>query len=466
MLAEIAADASITAKSVTHIAGHNFWSVPRWIPLIPNDPTSPFLPIDLVLYRQSKRISPNEVIFRKIDECKNLNNYFRSITGGQQASAHFATNMEDKQLCLAISNMYDPCKQGGQITLQQGRLEHVHDDGTLELDNGTIIRTTSDDILLMCTGYRPCLNFFSKQILKELSYKPDDLLSPLILHRCIFHPSLPNLAFIGMYRGAYWGIFELQARWVAEIFVGLRSAPSVGVQEEGLDLERRIRDQDPRPQYPHRDYVGVANDLVKELFDIYPSTSLDFVSPIQFSRDEPDRLVTNEIHQLCEAANQGHFVAGVVFRALHQSRWTFERVIESSTKNVTLHGEAQFDATEQRTQLIYSEKTELITDELFDDLRNLFYIYDEERDMISIHFNKDNGGVGSFFHRICFYQPRSSTKSSSGWSATDEYQSDHQNYFISYLFAFNGICLSNFQVIYKITNSTNDCLITTVFHPK
>ena len=442
---EIAADAATTAKEILHIASRNFWSVPRWIPSVPNDPASPFLPIDLVFYRQSTRTTPHELFFRSTEEYKKINGYIRSMTGDHQRSAHFAPNREEKEFWLAISNMYNPWNRSDKIVLQQGRLKQLHTDGTLELDHGMTIPTTDNDVLLMCTGYRPCLDFFAEEILEKLSYKPDDLLCPVILHRCMFHPSLTNLAFVGMYRGAYWGIIELQARWVASVFAGHRPAPPLDVQKTGLDLEYQLRNQFPRPQFPHRDYVGMANDLVQEVFGTLPSKSLDMVLPIQFCSNEPDVNVTNEIMRLCEEARHGRFVAGVAFRALFQSRWTFERTRTTSSTSTNVHGTAKFDPIDQRSQLIYSEGVAESVDDPFEEFRTCLYAYDEATDTISVHIFDGKNAPGPLFHQIRF-QPR---QSPSGWTGVGEYRSDKKSCLITYSFIFQGIALSQFEVVYQ-----------------
>jgi hypothetical protein len=111
--------------------------------------------------------------------------------------------------------------------------------------DGTTITATNDDILILCTGYRPCLDFFSPNIFKQLSYTPDDLFCPIILLRNIFHLPLSNLALTGMCRNVSWMIIKLQARWVATIFAGLLPTPSIALQQTGL----RIGVQPSRPQF-------------------------------------------------------------------------------------------------------------------------------------------------------------------------------------------------------------------------
>lgn len=72
-------------------------------------------------------------------------------------------------------------------------------------------------------------------------------------------------AFVGVYRGPYWGIIELQARWACMVFSNLVEAPSPASMARGISLEQAIRAQRPRPQFPHGNYVELAEDLAKEI---------------------------------------------------------------------------------------------------------------------------------------------------------------------------------------------------------
>lgn len=454
--AEIAADTAPAAKQIIHIASRNFWSLPRFIPLAPKDPSSAFLPVDLVSYRRSKRTSNSETIFRDADDYKKINEHYQALTGGpNQRSSRLVKHKDGEVPFVAISNTYDVWNRAGRITLQQGPLREVQVDGTLVLDNGTTIETSRDDVLILCTGYQPCFDFFSKPVLEQLSYRSTDLFCPVILHRCVFHPSLSNLAFIGMYRGVYWAIIELQARWVAAIFSGLSTGPSLEEQQDGLELEHRVRAQDPRPQFPHADYVGMANDLAREALGAVPSTDMDLVLPMQYSPGDSDQTILAQINSLCQAAQAGQFVAGAVFRALQESRWKFERTITEHPTNQSSRGEAHFGSLKEPSRLLYTELTGH-----FDPLRRYIYVYDEARDLISVHFHVDSELLGAIFHTIRFERRQSSP---AGWVASDDYRLGRGHCSITYLFVFHGIYLSRFELTFEVKGSANDYTSRTVF---
>ncbi|UJR13464.1 hypothetical protein I4U23_000478 [Adineta vaga] len=462
--AEIAADMATSAKHIIHIVPHRFWSVPRLIPLKSSDPVSCFLPIDFVYNRRSIRTSDEETIIRTTDENKKINQNLRATTGNNQKSSMINDANDEKPALIVISDMYAQWTRAGKIILQEGRLMEIDADGTLKLNNGFRFPTTCNDILILCTGYRPCFDYFSKDILENLSYKSDDLFCPLILHRSVFHPTLPNLAFVGMYRGTFWAIIELQARWVASTFAGLLSLPSITTQQIGLEVEQRIRAQQPRPQFPHSDYVGVLNGLAKEIDLLTSSNSSDIVIPAQYHPNSPDQSVMDEMNRLCEEANSGRFIAGAVFRALHDSTWTFERILIGKPSDGTVHGQAQF-LFSQSAELLYKEQGKLTLSSQIplDITQKYIYNYDEKNDVLTVYFVNENNQRASLFHKIDF-QPKQT--SSTSWIATGEHLCSQDHYSVSYSFAFNGINLSQFQITYTVKGPAKDYVSKTIFQPK
>ncbi|CAF3040741.1 unnamed protein product, partial [Rotaria sp. Silwood2] len=253
-------------------------------------------------------------------------------------------------------------------------------------NNRITIETTSEDILILCTGYRSYLDFISKDILKQLSYISDDIFCPIIVHRCIFHRNLPNLSFIGMYRGSFWLIIELQSRCVASIFSGLISISSISLQKLGIDMEHHIGDQQPRPQFPHNDYIGIVNDLEKEIYFKKSSKNLnDIVISTQYRINEPDKLIINKINSICEEENNGKFIGGVVFGSLHESKWKFERTLKGKPSDGIVNGQAEFYFSQQN-ELIYKEQGKLIlsSKQSLDITQKYIYIYDNNNDLITV----------------------------------------------------------------------------------
>ena len=121
------------------------------------------------------------------------------------------------------------------------------------------------DAVVMCTGYTTALPLFDQSVLTALDFDASDQLQPTLLHKQVFHPALPGLFFVGHYRGPYFTIMELQARWVARILAGELPPPSKEAMRNGVEEERSIRLAYPRPQFPYADFVGLADALAREV---------------------------------------------------------------------------------------------------------------------------------------------------------------------------------------------------------
>src|SRR2546427_12971141 len=85
------------------------------------------------------------------------------------------------------------------------------------------------------------LPFFSDKRRELLDFSPEDRLQPVLLHKCTFHPDMPSLAFVGVYRGPFFGVMELQARWACAVISDSRSLPPRDVMLNAIDGERQIR---------------------------------------------------------------------------------------------------------------------------------------------------------------------------------------------------------------------------------
>lgn len=90
----------------------------------------------------------------------------------------------------------------------------------------------------------------------------------------MFHPKLPGVAFLGMYRGPYFGVIELQARWATMAFQDSKYHPSKEEMEAGIKEEQGIRDMSPRPQFPHGNYVEIVDEIAKRI-GVFPTQLLE-----------------------------------------------------------------------------------------------------------------------------------------------------------------------------------------------
>ena len=104
-------------------------------------------------------------------------------------------------------------------------------------------REEEADAIVTATGYELSLPFLSDDVRRTLNADSTGL--DLYVHT--FHPDLPGLAFIGQYIliGPYAPCVELQARWTAMVWSGVRELPPRDRMERGIEAWRDIRKLTP-----------------------------------------------------------------------------------------------------------------------------------------------------------------------------------------------------------------------------
>uniref|UniRef100_A0A1I8J6U0 Flavin-containing monooxygenase n=1 Tax=Macrostomum lignano TaxID=282301 RepID=A0A1I8J6U0_9PLAT len=260
---EIAADAALTASQLVHIAPHGFWALPRIIVAQASDscPAAPdFVPLDVAFYRAVERETIGEVKIRTPGNWAKMSAFFESVCGDRRQLCCGSVTADSPQW-ITISDLYHQLLAAGKIRLVFGRVASLSSDRLRLLNSSEPIELGPDDVVILCSGYRPRLDFLAPDVLAELlqanqgqdDRQLNDTFCPLLLHQCILHPNLPGLAFVGMYRGPFWSVIELQARRVAAVFSGSEPAPSQAEMAAGVASELLVRDQRPRPQFPHPD---------------------------------------------------------------------------------------------------------------------------------------------------------------------------------------------------------------------
>jgi hypothetical protein len=134
----------------------------------------------------------------------------------------------------AVSDLYANFIRSGRITLYKGHLTSISG-SSLKLSQQTSLPNDITHIIFS-TGFRPSSSssILPPSLLSELEFSETDHFLPILLHRATLHPALPNAAFVGYYRGPYWGIIELQAKWCAGLFSGRLPWPSVNEMKEGI----------------------------------------------------------------------------------------------------------------------------------------------------------------------------------------------------------------------------------------
>lgn len=245
--ADAAASIARVAESVTLVASGTapLYYLPRLVD---------GRPIDLALYSRAARDAAKRL--SEAEACASRHAALARLGGRLEGLPSPRT---DRKPRVAITDELSRAVSAGLLSVQTARVRAC-ERGWVTFEDG---RRAEFDVILAATGYRTAVNFLAPALSEAVEYDADDWLQPLIAHECVW-PAAPNLAFVGMYRGPYFGVLELQARWACGVFAGRLPMPSAGELADGLARERAIRQMDPRPQFPH-DYPTMADDLARHV---------------------------------------------------------------------------------------------------------------------------------------------------------------------------------------------------------
>lgn len=249
---EIASEVSFVAKKVFNIQPRPIYTLPRYLPINPLDPASPFLPIDLLFYQFKQIDLDSEVwesenkpvlssvrceIVTKTHESRKLskqylNNVIFGVESSESSNSHselipgelLQLTDDESYAHISISDTYLQQRMNGKIAVLYGRYIGINQNNVLYKNNNFHVNpaasdSTTDgvssigeiDAIIDCRGYKPNLSFLHSSILEHLEHVDNDTLLPILLYKSFCHPTLKNLFFVGCYKGPYFGIMELQA---------------------------------------------------------------------------------------------------------------------------------------------------------------------------------------------------------------------------------------------------------------
>lgn len=274
-----------TRPTVYHIYSRPFWTLPTYLPHESSDGTAQFLPLDLAMYDLGRRSpGPIEYALGPIpkEKASKTNSYFRSLLGSDyERAGHLQESNANDELnsrppWVAIGNEYAEFVRSGAIKAMMGRAVSVHSDSQTKL--ASIEVETSDrksktlekvSLIVMATGFTPfeALSFLPTDVLNTLEYNKEDPFLPLVLDQGgTLRSELPDIGFVGFYRGPYWGAMEMQARFLGKTWSGAKGElQATESQRQSLRVLRRPDLEPRRGQFPMGDYVGLMESFAKDL---------------------------------------------------------------------------------------------------------------------------------------------------------------------------------------------------------
>ena len=355
-----------------HVCSRPFWTVPLYIPhkslSAAAQTPSTFLPVDLVFYDLARRPpGPIEYGYGPInqEQATRLNNYFFSLFGAE----HRRIGSVDVQLndrkdhrkppsWVAIEDDYAEYVRAGTINPVTGRVCAVKpftsDKASIEvtLPNGETKFLDNVAAIVMATGFTPftSISYLPEDVLTTLEYSPNDSFLSLVLDgKGTSHADIPDLGFVGFYRGPYWGAMEMQAKSLAETWSRSNAEDPIAIPNHEIETRfqerqviRRLRSADPRlqrGQFPMGDYVGLMESFSRDLGicraplsipggEPGPAIPARYTgsTPNACSGDQDVRIVLKSLEKTLspnpDLPNMA--AAAAVFRALH-GIWRFSR---------------------------------------------------------------------------------------------------------------------------------------------
>jgi dimethylaniline monooxygenase (N-oxide forming) len=275
--AEIAAEIAQTAQQVTHVIRRPVWVLPRYFPGANPEQK---IPGDLIFYSRAANARNKGIPQPVLNAQKSQ--WFQSICSsqGEICSDLKIPVPSEAPAFVTISDAYLEQVKAGKITVCVGEIAKIEEDAIVV----THKPPCKPDALVFCTGYQGIIPFLGSQMQSLLEIQEDDLLQPFLMHKTVFHPQFPTMAFVGMYRGPFFAAMELQARMACMTFSGKIPFPTQEMIQEGLLAEKQIREAVPRPQFPHGDYVRFCDDLANHIGVLPNFEQMKQESPDLFDR--------------------------------------------------------------------------------------------------------------------------------------------------------------------------------------
>ena len=266
--------------SVTHVLEKPVWVMPLFFPANPfvdvlkgdkqekkANRSPDFLPVDLVVYNLAGRppgrlqntsghITPEAAVM--------THSFMETYIGNphpELGDLQITDSVRTTPPLLACSDHYTEFVRHNKIWLLQGRVEQC-DSGK---PNAMLIKNQNSTCcvpniaaVVCATGFDAAasLDFLPNEILQALQYDPDDDTIPLALNcQATVSKKFPSLGFVGFYRSPYWGVMEMQARFLGKLWSGDEKVEQALADDMTLQTMMSLRKDPRRAQFPMGDYA-------------------------------------------------------------------------------------------------------------------------------------------------------------------------------------------------------------------
>jgi hypothetical protein len=182
---------------------------------------------------------------------------------------------------LACSDHYTEFVRIGKIKVVEGRVNKPPSGSTIEVENmaGVTTQISNATAIVCATGFdsSPSIDFLPKQILGDLQFVSDDDSFPLALNvHTVVSRLIPSLGFVGFYRSPYWGVMEMQAKFLGKLWTGDSRATKALSTDLTMDEMLKLRKNPRRAQFPMGDYAYLMESFAKILGMSHLPSNIEF----------------------------------------------------------------------------------------------------------------------------------------------------------------------------------------------
>lgn len=330
-----------------------------------------FLPVDLVTYNLGWRPPgplKNQSGHISVEAAGTTHAFMNKYIGSDQSDLEVPElavvgETRTQPPYLAISDEYVEFVRSKNINIVKGKVTGVSPDHT----NSIIVDDSDDkkiiediDAVILATGFdaSPSLDFLPADILNTLQFEAECDEFPLALNvNTTVSRELQSLGFVGFYRSPYWGVMEMQARYLGKLWSGDEKAAKALEEDTTMETMLKLRTDPRHSQFPMGDYAflmeSFASILGIERFQPENDNArTGLVLPARYSyataskkqKSQIDFALTRFYNIFTQSGTERKYLAHAVFRSL-QGDWKLERDITSfidSYPSGKLTGTAKF----------------------------------------------------------------------------------------------------------------------------
>ena len=235
---DIAVAASYNAKKVVWSFRQKRWILPRY---------AGKLPIDFIVTRLNKHIPFRHHLLSLV----NIRKFYPIILAHKWAKLKPESSVER---CSPLFNEDALNRMRIKALETKPNIERIEEDRVV-FDDGTCAEA---DIIIYATGYRLKVPFLN-------SYLGEDHQKNLELYKMVFHPEIPNCAFMGFINGnVIFPCSELQARWFSKLLAGEASLPPKAEMWEAIKAYQKRQEEDWTPT-PYRSLKVSAFEYMDDI---------------------------------------------------------------------------------------------------------------------------------------------------------------------------------------------------------